>query len=328
MRAIQLKAFGGVENFYVGPTHKPVVTNGAILVAIEATAINRADTLQRKGSYNPPPGTTDIIGLEVAGVVEEVGPEVKDWKKGDHVMALLPGGGYAEYVVIPEKMAIRIPDGMDFITAAGIPEAFLTAYQSLFTIGNLTPNQKVLVHAGASGVGTSAIQLCNQVPGVEVYVTAGSQDKINECKKLGAKDGVNYKEGQWLPKMSEITGGGVDLVIDCVGVNYFSQNLQILKLDGILVIIGYLSGSVLPSETNIAPLLGKRLKVQGTTLRNRSLDYKIKLTQDFKNFSEGKLGTKIRPVIAKVFDWEAVAESHEYMEKNENIGKIILKIRK
>jgi len=185
---------------------------------------------------------------------------------------------------------------------------------------------KVLVHAGASGVGTSAIQLCKSVEGVEVYVTAGSPNKIEDCIKLGAKGGVNYKSGEWLPEMSKITSGGVDIIIDCVGGNYFNQDLQLLKLDGKLILIGFLAGSVLPADTNIAPILGKRITVQGTTLRNRSLEYKIKLTQDFVAFSKGKLGKELKPIIAKTLNWTEVIEAHRFMENNENVGKIVLKI--
>jgi len=323
---VKLKQFGPPENMYIGDVDKPQLTNDSILVRVYATAVNRADVQQRKGAYPPPPGASEIIGLEMAGVVDEVGSQVTEWKKGDKVMALLPGGGYAQYVVIHSKMGIRIPDGMDFETAAAIPEAFLTAYQTLFTIGNLKPHMKVLFHAGASGVGTSAIQLCNLVEGVEIYVTAGSSNKIEECIKLGAKGGVNYKNGEWINEMLKITSGGVDIIIDCIGSSYFNQDIQLLKLDGKLIIIGFLAGSVLPAETNIAPILIKRLTVQGTTLRNRSLEYKININQGFISFSEGKLGKQIKPIVSKAVSWKEVCEAHTFMEKNENIGKIVLKI--
>jgi len=326
MLAVKIKEFGPADNMYIGEVAKPQVTPDGLLVRVHATAINRADIHQRKGNYPPPPGASDILGLEVAGVVEEVGSEVTEWKKGDRVMALLSGGGYAQYAVIHSKMAIRVPDEMDLISASAIPEAFLTGFQTLFTIGNLKPNTKVLIHAGASGVGTSAIQLCNLVEGVEAYVTAGSSNKIEECIKLGAKGGVNYKNGDWLTEMSKLTSGGVDIIIDCVGANYFNQDLQLLKLDGKLIIIGFLAGSVLPADTNIAPILGKRLTVQGTTLRNRSLEYKIKLIQDFTTFSEGKLGKQLTPIIYKTVNWTEVIKAHNCMENGDNIGKIILKI--
>jgi len=326
MLAVKLKEYGPPENMYIGEVAKPELTPDGILVKIHATALNRADSLQRKGNYPPPIGASDILGLEMAGVVEEVGSEVTDWKKGDRVMALLSGGGYAQYVVIHSKMGMRIPDDMDFITAAAIPEAFLTAYQTLFTIGNLSPHQKVLIHAGASGVGTSAIQLCNIVEGAEVYVTAGSQNKIDECIKLGAKGGVNYKNGEWITEMKKITSGGVDIIIDCVGANYLNQDLQLLKLDGKLIIIGFLAGSILSANTDIAPILGKRLTIQGSTLRNRSLEYKIKLTKDFTTFTKGFLGNKLKPTIYKTVNWNEVSEAHHCMEKGDNIGKIVLKV--
>jgi len=262
----------------------------------------------------------------MAGIVEELGSLVTELKKGDRVMSLLPGGGYAQYVSIPEKIAVKIPDEIDFETAAGIPEAFITAFQTLFTIGNIKPYQKVLIHAGASGVGTSAIQLCNLVEGVQTFITTSSIEKIDECLKLGAHAGVNYKEGPWLEKMLKITNGGVDIIIDCIGANYFNDNLQVLKLDGKLILIGFLSGSVLKGDFSMAPILGKRLTIQGTTLRSRSLEYKIQLTKDFASFSEGKLGKQLRPIISKILNWEDVAKAHDMMENNKNVGKIILKV--
>jgi len=327
MKAIDLKEYGSSEQLYITPLPRPSINKDELLIRVKATAINRADIMQRSGKYPPPPGASRILGLEMAGTVEEVGSEVRaeDWKIGDRVMALLSGGGYAQYTAINQKMAIRIPDEMDFETAAAIPEAFLTAYQTLFTIGNLEAGQRVLVHAGASGVGTSAIQLCNLVEGVEVFVTAGSDVKIQECLKLGAKGGANYKEEDWAAKLQPLTGG-VDLVIDCVGASYFEKNLQILKMDGKLVMIGMLSGSTLHDSLQLAPILYKRLTIQGTTLRSRSEEYKINLTQSFVRFTEGKLGTSLKPVISKVFNWEDVAEAHQFMEKDQNIGKIVLQI--
>jgi len=261
----------------------------------------------------------------MAGVVEEVGSAVSGWNKGDKIMGLLPGGGYAQYVTLPAEMAIPVPPDMDLTTAAGIPEAFLTAFQCLFTIGHIQPHQKVLIHAGASGVGTSAIQLCQLVEGVEVYVTAGSNEKIAECVKLGAKGGANYKEGPWLDQLKKIVDG-VDIIVDCVGADYFAQNLQFLNLEGKLIYIGFLSGSTLPPESSLAPILRKRLAIQGTTLRARSVPYNIQLTKDFFNFTKGKIGKEIRPIISQVLNWEQVADAHTAMEKNKNIGKIIIKI--
>jgi len=257
-------------------------------------------------------------------VIEEVGSAVTQWKKGDRVMALLSGGGYAQYVTLPSEMAMPVPEDMDLTTAAGIPEAFLTAYQTLFTIGQLQPHQKVLVHAGGSGVGTSVIQLCKLVEGVEVFLTAGSKEKIDHCIKLGAKGGANYKEGPWLPQLQKLVNE-VDIIIDCVGANYFSQDLQLLNLEGKLIIIGFLSGATL-AQTSLAPVLSKRLSIIGTTLRSRSLNYKIQLTKDFINFTQGKLGKEIRPVVSQVLKWQQVAEAHNSMEKGENTGKIIIVI--
>jgi putative PIG3 family NAD(P)H quinone oxidoreductase len=324
MRAVLLHGFGGSDQLYIGETQMPFIHDpDFILVQIKAAGINRADLLQRMGQY-PPHGASSILGLEMAGIVEEVGENVKQWKKGDRVVGLLSGGGYAQYCVIHSDMVIEIPDDMTFEEAAAIPEAFLTAYQALIELGNIKENETILIHAAASGVGIATIQLA-LLKNLNIFITAGSEDKINFCKNLGVTDGVNYKDGPWISKVRELTNNeGVNLVIDFIGKDYFSQNLEILKTDGRLIMLSFLSGSHV-SEIDLAPILRKRLNILGSTLRNRSLQYKINLTQQFKKLAWDAFNTKrIKPIISNVFNWEQISDAHEYMEQNKNIGKIII----
>eukprot|EP01128_Nolandella_sp_AFSM9_P008568 TRINITY_DN525_c2_g1_i1.p1 TRINITY_DN525_c2_g1~~TRINITY_DN525_c2_g1_i1.p1 ORF type:complete len:367 (-),score=116.88 TRINITY_DN525_c2_g1_i1:221-1321(-) len=325
MKAVLLKEYGDVDNFYIGDTEKPPCDSTSLLVKVKATAINRADILQRKGKYPPPPGASEILGLEMAGVVEEIGSEVEGFQIGDRVMALLPGGGYASYVSIPAKMAMPVPDSLKMEEAAALPEAFLTAFQTLFLVGEVSENKSVLIHAGASGVGTSAIQLLNLVEGVKTYVTVGSAEKIDRCVSLGAHGGLNRKDGPWKEPLLKLTEGGVDLILDPVGKNYFPDDLAVLNKDGTLVMIGFLSGSELEGGLNLRPILGKRLTVRGSTLRTRSVEYKIDLTQKFLAFALTALKNgDIVPLVDKVFPWEKIGEAHTYMAENKNIGKIVI----
>ncbi|HEY8393937.1 MAG TPA: NAD(P)H-quinone oxidoreductase [Thermaerobacter sp.] len=326
MRAVLVRQPGGPEQLYLGEYPTPEPHEGELLVRVRATALNRADILQRRGLYPPPPGASPILGLEMAGVVERTGPGCPGWQPGDRVFALLPGGGYAEYVTVPAGMAMRIPAKLTFEEAAAIPEAFFTAYQTLFWIGRLQAGERVLVHAGASGVGTAAIQLARDA-GAEVLVTAGSEAKLEACRSLGASHAFNYKDGPFAPRVLEATGGrGVDLVLDFVGAPYWEQNLECLATDGRLVLIATMGGGVL-ERCDLRRLLAKRLQVTGTTLRSRSPEYKARLTQEFATrilprFAEGRL----RPIIDRVFPWEQVADAHRYMEANRNIGKIVLRV--
>lgn len=309
----------------VGEWEDPKVGTNELLIDIKATAINRADVLQKYGKYPVPPGVTPIMGLEMSGIVEEVGSSVRGWNKGDRVCALLPGGGYAEKVTIPADMAIKIPEGFSFEEAAAIPEVFLTAYLNLFDLGQLEKNQTVLIHAGASGVGTAAIQLAREV-GATIIVTAGSEEKLSLCKELGAHYTINYKKDNFAEKVSDITEGkGVDLILDFIGASYFEKNIESLKIEGRLILIGTLGGSRL--EIDLMSLMIKRIKVFGSTLRSQTPAQKESLTKKFVEFAMPLLTNKrISPVIDCVFQLHEVNEAHEKMERNENKGKIILKI--
>lgn len=323
MRAIIIEKFGGAENLRIGDYPTPNPAAQEILVAVKATALNRADLLQREGKYPPPPGESEILGLEMAGTVEAVGAGVEKWRPGDRVCGLLAGGGYAEYAVIHEDMAMPIADDLDFAAAAAIPEVFLTAFQALYWLADLQPQEKVLIHAGASGVGTAAIQLA-KMANATILITA-SAGKHEICRQLGANFTIDYKQEDFAAKVREYAEG-VDVVIDFIGAPYLQKNLDVLRADGRLVQLAMMGGAKVEA-LSMVPILRKRLKIMGSTLRARSLDYKIRLTRDFRLFAEKALAIgMLQPVVDKVFDWQEVAEAHRYMEANKNQGKIVLTI--
>lgn len=327
MKAILIKQPGGADQLELGTFPKPEPAEDELLVKVKATALNRADIMQRQGNYPPPKGASPILGLEMAGVVETVGAQCSQYKPGDWVCALLPGGGYAEYAAIPEAMAMPIPENLDIEQAAAIPEVFLTAYQCLFWIGRLQAGETVLIHAGASGVGTAAIQLAREI-GARIIVTAGSERKLTICRELGAEVAINYKDGPFAPHVLDATDNrGVDLILDFVGAAYWKQNVSALTLDGRMVLIALLSGAHV-EHVNLGALLGKRIQLTATTLRTRSVEYKIRLTREFADFAMPRFADgRLRPIIDRILSWEHVAEAHQYMEANNNIGKIVLTVR-
>lgn len=328
MNAVLVREPGGAEQLYMGEAETPRPAPGELLVRVKATALNRADLLQRRGLYPPPPGASSILGLEMAGEVVEIGGQASRWQVGDRVCALLPGGGYAEYVAIPEEMAMPVPPSFSYAEAAAIPEVWLTAYLNLFWLGALGKGSRVLVHAGASGVGTAAIQLVREAGGVS-WVTAGSERKLERCRELGAAGGWNYRSGSFAEWLHECVPDGVDIVMDFVGAPYLQDNLRALAADGRLIVIGTLGGGIYEGELNLSYLLMKRLQVIGTNLRMRTLADKIALTQEFSAYAMPRFASgTLKPVIDRVYDWREVAEAHRYMERNENMGKIILQVDK
>lgn len=314
------------KKLVMGEWEAPKLRENELLVKVKATAVNRADLLQKMGLYPVPEGISPILGLEMSGVVEKVGASVKDWKAGDRVFSLLPGGGYAEQVTIPAEMAMKIPEEFSFEQAAAIPEVFLTAYLNLFDLGRLKANETVLIHAGASGVGTAAIQLAKE-SGATVIVTAGSEEKLNACRALGADYAINYKNGPFLPEVQKLTEGkGVNLILDFVGASYFQQNIDSLAVDGRIILIGTLGGGKV-EEVNLSLLLFKRIQIIGSTLRSLPQSRKIELTKDFYPFALPLFESgKIKPIIDTVFDLSKAEEAHQYMEENLNTGKIILRV--
>jgi putative PIG3 family NAD(P)H quinone oxidoreductase len=325
MKAIQVINPGKNSSLEIGEVPTPEPADHEIRVKTKAAALNRADLSQRAGNYPPPEGASEILGLEMAGTVEKTGENVTRWEIGDDVYGLLPGGGYAEYCVIPEKMAVPIPENLSFKQAAAIPETFLTAWQTLHWTGELGQHETVLVHAGGSGVGTAAIQLARHIFEARIITTAGERRKLEACRELGADYTINYHTQDFAEEIINKFGKkSVDLIMDFIGAPYWQQNIGVLDTDGRLVYLSFLGGTKL-ENMSLAPLLKNRLKIMGSTLRSQPVEYKINLTQSFQENVQPLLdkGT-IAPVIDRVFDWEDVEEAHQYMGDNKNIGKIVL----
>ena len=326
MRAVRVPEPGAPDQMTIGEVPTPVPGPEEVRVQVHATALNRADTFQRRGHYPPPEGASSILGLEMAGVVAETGDAVLDWHEGDRVCSLLAGGGYAEQTVVHEDLLMAVPPGLSLREAAALPEVFLTAYQALHWLGGLQRGHQVLIHAGASGVGTAAIQLVREA-GAHPYITA-SAPKHGLCQDLGAEVTIDYTSEDFGERMDAVTDGeGVDIILDFIGAPYFHQNVACLALDGRIVQLATLGGSTV-EQVSLRDLMATRAQLLASTLRSRSLDYKIQLTQEvvsdvLPGFGDGTL----RPVIDSTYDWTDVAAAHRRMENNENAGKIVLKVQ-
>ena len=323
MRAVVAAEPGGPQVLQIVERPDPEPGPGELLVRVAATALNRADLLQRRGMYPPPEGATDVVGLEAAGVVAAVGEGVAGWSVGDGVCAVLPGGGYAEMVTVPAVVAMPLPPGLSAVEAAAVPEVFATAFDNVFLRAGLAAGETILVHGGASGVGTAATQLAKRA-GCRVLVTAGSAERVEACLALGADEGIVYRDNDWAKEVLERTGGrGVDVVLDIVGGSYLRSNLSCLATEGRLVVIGLGGGA--KAEINLGVVLSKRLSVMGSTLRARTTEEKTPLMQRlvaevWPGFADGSL----RPVIDRVLPLEQVAEAHAALEAGEAVGKIVL----
>lgn len=322
MKAIVFDQPGDPDVLRCADVPDPQPSEGELLVRVHATAVNRADLLQRMGNYTPPPGASPILGLELAG---EVISGAGEWQPGDRIMAVVTGGSYAELAAVPAGMALRIPDNLSYEQAAAIPEAFLTAQLNLFTLGRLERGETVLIHAGASGVGTAAIQLA-RAAGARVLTTAGSAEKLAKCSELGAEVGINYKTESFLERVREVTDGrGVDVILDFVGAAYWNDNLSALALGGRLMLIGFLGGA--SGSLSLGAIMQKNLTISGTLLRRTPFDKKIALTRDFAAFGLPKLASgELKPVIDRVYPLEQAADAHRYMASNQNTGKIVLRV--
>lgn len=305
---------------------EPAMGADDVLVDVYATALNRADLMQRAGGYPPPPGASDIIGLEMAGVIAAVGSHVTGWRVGDRVCALLPGGGYAERAAVPQQMLMPLPANWSFVQAAAMPEAFLTAYVNLYMEAALQPGETVLVHGGASGVGTAAIQLL-RASGNPVIVTAGSDAKCERCLELGCDRAINYRRDDFAHAVRDFTAGaGVDVILDMVGADYFAQNVSLLRLKGRLVFISTLSGG--RTEFDIRQLMGRRLRLIGSVLRSRTLAEKVEIKERFVQQFWAQLESgAIQPVIDTILPIQEAEAAHTLMAENRNIGKIVLTVR-
>lgn len=325
MRAAVMTEPGGPDVFRIEDRPDPRPGPDEVLLAVHASALNRADLGQRRGGYPAPPGIPqDIPGLEAAGEVIDVGERVTAWSVGDRVMALLGGGGYASRVAVHERMAMRIPEGLTYEQAASIPEVFLTAFDAIVLQCGLVSGESVLIHAVGSGVGTAALQIA-ATQSCMTFGTAGSADKLEQARSLGLDVGINYREEDFAAVVRERTGGrGVEVVLDVVGGPYWRQNLDALAVQGRMIIVGSMGGS---KVDDLGPLSRKRLSVRGTGLRGRPLEEKATLTQEFVRRVLPLIARgRIVPVIDRVFPLDQVGEAHRRMESNENFGKIVLAI--
>ncbi len=326
MRAIVFDQPGDETVLRVGDVPRPGLGPDEIRIRVRATAVNRADLLQRQGLYPPPPGASTILGLECAGEVVEVGANVRGWRTGDRAMALLPGGGYAEEAVVHAGSAMHVPVWLSDEEAGAMPEVFLTAFLNIFLLGEVPAGGSVLVHGGGSGVGTAAISLCKEA-GVRVLVTAGSEAKCQRCRDHGADAAINYRSGDFAAAVRDATGGaGVNVVLDCVGGRYLTGNLASLAVDGRLVVIGLIGGT--RGELDLASLLLKRLRVIGSTLRGRSNADKAAIVDAFlRRFGAALEAGRVRPVIDRVLPLDRAAEAHRAMQASEHFGKIVLRVQ-
>jgi putative PIG3 family NAD(P)H quinone oxidoreductase len=325
MTAIEIVEPGGPEVLKPAERPRPDPELGEILVKVAAAGVNRPDCMQRAGGYPPPPGASDIPGLEVAGTVVALGQGVAEWNLGDEVCALVSGGGYAEYCVVPAPQALPLPRDFDMTRAAAVPETYFTVWTNLFDRGHLQGGERLLVHGGSSGIGTTAIQLGHAF-GARVFATAGSAEKCAVCEELGAERAINYRDEDFVAVVGELTGGeGVDLIMDMVGADYVPRNIAALATEGRLVQIALQHGS--KAELEILPLMVKRLTFTGSTLRPRTVEQKAAIAASLLEnvwplLNEGR----VRPVMDSTFPLAEAAKAHERMESGAHIGKIVLTV--
>ncbi len=326
MTAIEITEPGGPEVLRPGTRPMPMPGAGEVLIKVAAAGINRPDVMQRQGAYPPPPGASDIPGLEVAGTVAAVGLGVNHTKLGDAVCALVTGGGYATYCVAPEPQCLPVPQGLSMAEAAALPETFFTVWTNLFERGRLQPGETVLIHGGTSGIGTTAIQLAKALGALQIFATAGSRDKCHACESLGATRGIDYQHEDFVKLVKDATGGrGVDVILDMVGGDYIQRNINALAVEGRIVSIAFLHGS--QAEINLMPLMLKRGTLTGSTLRARSVEQKGAIAAPLLRvvwplIEQGK----VKPQIYRSFPLAEAAEAHRLMESSAHIGKIVLTV--
>ena len=321
MRAITIAAPGGPEVLQLTEVPDPVVAEGEVLVEVVASAVNRADVLQRQGFYNPPPGASPYPGLECSGRIAALGAGVSGWTIGDEVCALLSGGGYAEKVSIPTGQLLPVPKGIDLVEAAALPEVTSTVWSNVFQTVHLRPGETLLVHGGSSGIGTMAIQLGKQI-GATVAVTASSAEKLEACRALGADILINYRDQDFVEALGD---HGADVILDVIGAKYLSRNIDALAVNGRLVIIGMQGGT--KAELDIGKLMAKRAAVASTSLRARPLDEKAAIVAAVREHVWPLIGNGlVRPVVDRILPLADAAEAHRLMESSTHIGKILLKV--
>jgi len=326
MKAVLLREFGRPDVMYIGSIAKPEPGPEQVRVKVKATSVNRPDLVQRQGNYPPPKGDSEVLGLEIAGVVDAIGPGVHHYKVGDRVMGLVGGGGYAEYAVAYAGHLMSIPESMSFAEAACICETYITAYLNIFVIGELKGGDSVLLHGGGGGVNTAAIQLCRALaPDCRIIVTASAR-KLQRVQDLGANLVVDYTTRDFAEEVRTFTGGsGVDVILDHIGATYLARNLKSLAVGGRLIIIGVMGGA--KAELNLAVLMVKRQRIIGSVLRARSVQEKTGIIESFSNDVLPLLSArKIVPLISSTYDLDDVVEAHRAMEASEHFGKIVLTV--
>ena len=326
MRAIEISAPGGPEVLRVTQRPVPIPAANEVLIEVAAAGVNRPDVLQRKGGYPPPPGASDIPGLEVAGTIVATGAGANTWKIGDRVCALVTGGGYAEYVAAPAPQCLPIPRGLTLVEAAGLPETFFTVWVNVFERAGLKGSETLLIQGGSSGIGVTAIQMARAF-GHRVFVTAGSAEKCTACEKLGASRAINYRTEDFVAVVKELTGGkGVDVILDMVGGDYVPRELTCLADDGRLSLIAFLGGT--RATIDMTDILRRRLTITGSTLRARSVEVKKAIARSLEQKVWPLIeGGKIKPVIYRTFRLEEASAAHALMESSAHVGKIILEAR-
>jgi len=324
MKAVLIEKPGDESVLKLGEVADPVPKDDELLIRVKCAALNRADIMQRQGFYPPPPGASEILGLECAGDVIAMGKGVSGWRVGDRAMALLPGGGYAGKAVAHYGSAIKVPSTLSDEEAAAVPEVFLTAFVNLFSLADVKRGENVLIHGGGSGVGTASIQLLREA-GARSIVTAGSDEKCEQCLKFGADVAINYRSGPFAPKVKAATNDrGADIILDSIGGAYFAENLDALAHSGRLVLIGLMRGAT--AEINLATVLRRHLKIFGSTLRTRSAAEKTQIVRDFVGrFGAALEAGRLRPPIYRALPAAQVADAHRMMQASEHFGKIVLR---
>ena len=324
MKFIDLNGVGGPEVLVPQQQEIPSPEEGEVLIKVGSAGINRPDVMQREGKYAPPPGASTIPGLEVSGTVMEMGSGVSEYKIGDHVCALVSGGGYAEYCLAPSPQTLPIPDGITMLEAGGIPETFFTVWTNVFQRGKFKAGDSILIHGGSSGIGTTAIQLVREFGAKEIFVTASSEEKLNACKDLGATHLINYKNENFEAVIAEQTSGrGIDIILDMVGGDYVQKNINCLSLEGRLVQIAFQRSPV--NELNLLPMMVNRLTITGSTLRPRTIDQKGAIAIELKTHVWPLLSSKkIKVLIDSTFPLEEASKAHALMDTSKHIGKILL----
>ncbi len=325
MTVVEVKEPGGTEALAIGDRPIPQPSKGEVLIQVAATGLNRADIMQREGNYPPPPGASDLLGLEVSGTIVSVGSDVSSLKVGDKVCALLTGGGYAQYCVAAASLCLPIPSPLDLVSAAAVPEAFFTVWTNVFMRGCLKRGESVLIHGGTSGIGTTAIQLAKAF-GAKVFTTARTVEKCKACLALGAIHAINYRKQDFVEEVRQHTNGrGVDVILDIIAGSYLPRNIKCLAVEGRMVIIATQGG--FRTQLNALSIMFKRLTITGSTLRPRTVTQKAEIAQELNEFAWPMLenGT-ISPIVDSVYPMYQVREAHQRLESGSHIGKVLLKM--